>query len=88
MEGGGEALPADLRELASKVGRRPPAGLLRGLRAETAPAPPVPPAPPAPARGARPPLADRLRALRLELVSPAAPGGAACHPSGNCLAPR
>ncbi|KAM6199307.1 leucine rich adaptor protein 1 [Sarcoramphus papa] len=65
MEGGGEALPADLRELASKVGRRPPAGLLRGLRAETAPAPP---APPAPARGARPPLADRLRALRLELA--------------------
>ncbi|NXX18454.1 LURA1 protein, partial [Podargus strigoides] len=68
MEGGGEALPADLRELASKVGRRPPAGLLRGLRAETAAAPPVPPAPPAPARGARPPLADRLRALRLELA--------------------
>ncbi|KAM6327411.1 leucine rich adaptor protein 1 [Podargus strigoides] len=68
MEGGGEALPADLRELASKVGRRPPAGLLRGLRAETAAAPPAPPAPPAPARGARPPLADRLRALRLELA--------------------
>ncbi|NXV13553.1 LURA1 protein, partial [Cepphus grylle] len=69
MEGGGEALPADLRELATKVGRRPPAGLLRGLRAETAPAPPAPPAPPAaPARGARPPLADRLRALRLELA--------------------
>ncbi|KAM6078286.1 leucine rich adaptor protein 1 [Theristicus caerulescens] len=65
MEGGGEALPADLRELASKVGRRPPAGLLRGLRADAAPAPP---APPAPARGARPPLADRLRALRLELA--------------------
>ncbi|KAM6124295.1 leucine rich adaptor protein 1 [Pterocles gutturalis] len=65
MEGGGEALPADLRELASKVGRRPPAGLLRGLRADTAPAPP---APPAPARGARLPLADRLRALRLELA--------------------
>ncbi|KAM9239069.1 leucine rich adaptor protein 1 [Leptosomus discolor] len=63
MEGGGEALPADLRELASKVGRRPPAGLLRGLRAETAPAPPAPPA-----RGVRPPLADRLRALRLELA--------------------
>ncbi|KAM9620150.1 leucine rich adaptor protein 1 [Morphnus guianensis] len=68
MEGGGEALPADLRELATKVGRRPPAGLLRGLRAETAPAPPAPPVPPAPARGARPPLADRLRALRLELA--------------------
>ncbi|XP_075567675.1 leucine rich adaptor protein 1 [Pelecanus crispus] len=68
MEGGGEALPADLRELASKVGRRPPAGLLRGLRAETAPAPSAPPAPAAPARGARPPLADRLRALRLELA--------------------
>ncbi|XP_069644933.1 leucine rich adaptor protein 1 [Haliaeetus albicilla] len=65
MEGGGEALPADLRELVTKVGRRPPAGLLRGLRAETAPAPP---APPALARGARPPLADRLRALRLELA--------------------
>ncbi|KAM6343286.1 leucine rich adaptor protein 1 [Alca torda] len=69
MEGGGEALPADLRELATKVGRRPPAGLLRGLRAETAPAPAAPPAPPAaPARGARSPLADRLRALRLELA--------------------
>ncbi|XP_053929643.1 leucine rich adaptor protein 1 [Cuculus canorus] len=65
MEGGGEALPADLRELACKVGRRPPAGLLRGLRAEAAPAPP---APPAPERGARTPLADRLRALRLELA--------------------
>ncbi|XP_075280686.1 leucine rich adaptor protein 1 [Opisthocomus hoazin] len=65
MESGGEALPADLRELAGKVGRRPPAGLLRGLRAEAAPAPP--PSPP-PARGARPPLADRLRALRLELA--------------------
>uniref|UniRef100_A0A8V0ZL22 Leucine rich adaptor protein 1 n=1 Tax=Gallus gallus TaxID=9031 RepID=A0A8V0ZL22_CHICK len=37
MEGGGDALPADLRELAGKVGRRPPAGLLRGLRAEPAP---------------------------------------------------
>ncbi|XP_072723915.1 leucine rich adaptor protein 1 [Ciconia boyciana] len=68
MEGSGEALPAELRELAGKVGRRPPAGLLRGLRAETAPAPSAPPAPPAPARGARPPLADRLRALRLELA--------------------
>ncbi|KAM6066368.1 leucine rich adaptor protein 1 [Chlamydotis macqueenii] len=68
MEGGGEALPADLRDLAGKVGRRPPAGLLRGLRAETASSPPVPPVPPAPARGARPPLADRLRALRLELA--------------------
>ncbi|XP_074953857.1 leucine rich adaptor protein 1 [Phalacrocorax aristotelis] len=68
MEGSGEALPADLRELASKVGRRPPAGLLRGLRADTAPAPPGPPLLPAPARGARPPLADRLRALRLELA--------------------
>ncbi|KAM6262012.1 leucine rich adaptor protein 1 [Porphyrio hochstetteri] len=68
MEGGGEALPADLRELASKVGRRPPAGLLRGLRAETAPAPPAPPVPPASTRGSRLPLADRLRALRLELA--------------------
>ncbi|XP_065698602.2 leucine rich adaptor protein 1 [Patagioenas fasciata] len=69
MEGGGEALPADLRELASKVGRRPPAGLLRGLRAETAPVPPAPPAPPVPpARGARPPLADSLRALRVDLA--------------------
>ena len=67
MEGGGDALPADLRELAGKVGRRPPAGLLRGLRAEPAPAPPSPL--PAAVRGARPPLADRLRALRLELVS-------------------
>uniref|UniRef100_A0A8C5X6E0 Leucine rich adaptor protein 1 n=1 Tax=Malurus cyaneus samueli TaxID=2593467 RepID=A0A8C5X6E0_9PASS len=38
MEGGGEALPADLRDLAGKVGRRPPAVLLRGLRADTAPA--------------------------------------------------
>ncbi|XP_068809120.1 leucine rich adaptor protein 1 [Struthio camelus] len=74
MEGGGEALPADLRELTSKVGRRPPAGLLRGLRAEPGPAPPPPPSTaspspaPAPARGARPPLADRLRALRLDLA--------------------
>uniref|UniRef100_A0A8C3JX66 Leucine rich adaptor protein 1 n=1 Tax=Calidris pygmaea TaxID=425635 RepID=A0A8C3JX66_9CHAR len=67
MEGGGEALPADLRELASKVGRRPPAGLLRGLRADNPSAPPAPPPAP-PARGARPPLADRLRALRLELA--------------------
>ncbi|XP_061859493.1 leucine rich adaptor protein 1 [Colius striatus] len=65
MEGGGETLPADLRELAGKVGRRPPAGLLRGLRAEAAPAPPVPPAP---ARDCRSPFADRLRALRLELA--------------------
>ncbi|XP_066181022.1 leucine rich adaptor protein 1 [Sylvia atricapilla] len=71
MEGGGEALPADLRDLAGKVGRRPPAVLLRGLRADTAPAPPAPPAPPAtpaPARGAHPPLAERLRTLRLELA--------------------
>ncbi|XP_048802750.1 leucine rich adaptor protein 1 [Lagopus muta] len=66
MEGGGDALPADLRELAGKVGRRPPAGLLRGLRAEPVPAPPSPL--PAPVRGARPPIADRLRALRLELA--------------------
>ncbi|XP_065602389.1 leucine rich adaptor protein 1 [Cyrtonyx montezumae] len=66
MEGGGDALPADLRELAGKVGRRPPAGLLRGFRAEPAPAPPSPL--PAPVRGARSPLADRLRALRLELA--------------------
>ncbi|NXF08819.1 LURA1 protein, partial [Smithornis capensis] len=65
MEGGGEALPADLRDLAGKVGRRPPAVLLRGLRADTATAPP---APPAPARGDRPPLAERLRTLRLELA--------------------
>ncbi|XP_071420780.1 leucine rich adaptor protein 1 [Pithys albifrons albifrons] len=65
MEGGGEALPADLRDLAGKVGRRPPAVLLRGLRADTAPAPP---APPAPARGERPPIAERLRTLRLELA--------------------
>uniref|UniRef100_A0A8C3TU61 Leucine rich adaptor protein 1 n=1 Tax=Catharus ustulatus TaxID=91951 RepID=A0A8C3TU61_CATUS len=42
MEGGGEALPADLRDLAGKVGRRPPAVLLRGLRADTAPALPAP----------------------------------------------
>ncbi|XP_064003709.1 leucine rich adaptor protein 1 [Pogoniulus pusillus] len=68
MEGGGEALPADLRELVGKVGRRPPAGLLRGLRAETAHAPPATAPPPPPARGARLPLADRLRALRLELA--------------------
>lgn len=73
MEGGGEALPADLRDLAGKVGRRPPAVLLRGLRADTAPAPPAPPATPAPARGAHPPLAERLRTLRLELVSAAVP---------------
>ncbi|XP_015726001.1 leucine rich adaptor protein 1 [Coturnix japonica] len=66
MEGGGDALPADLRELLGKVGRRPPAGLLRGLRSEPAPSPPSPL--PAPVRGARPPLADRLRALRLELA--------------------
>ncbi|XP_030350132.1 leucine rich adaptor protein 1 [Strigops habroptila] len=65
MESGGEALPADLRDLATKVGRRPPAGLLRGLRADTAPAPP---APPAPARAARLPLAERLRALRLDMA--------------------
>ncbi|XP_027749331.1 leucine rich adaptor protein 1 [Empidonax traillii] len=65
MEGGGEPLPADLRDLAGKVGRRPPAVLLRGLRADAAPAPP---APPAPARGERPPLAERLRSLRLELA--------------------
>ncbi|KAI6063984.1 Leucine rich adaptor protein 1 [Aix galericulata] len=64
MEGGGEALPAELRELAGKLGRRPPAGLLRGLRAE----PPLPVPLPVPVRGARPPLADRLRALRLELA--------------------
>ncbi|NWH70914.1 LURA1 protein, partial [Piaya cayana] len=62
MEVGGESLPAELRDLACKVGRRPPAGLLRGLRAEPAPAPP------APERGARTPLADRLRALRVELA--------------------
>ncbi|XP_067157282.1 leucine rich adaptor protein 1 isoform X2 [Apteryx mantelli] len=74
MEGGGEALPADLRELASKVGRWPPAGLLRGLRVGSAPGPGSAPPPaaaspsPAPARGARPPLADRLRALRLDLA--------------------
>ncbi|NXH92805.1 LURA1 protein, partial [Edolisoma coerulescens] len=42
--------------------------LLRGLRADTAPAPPAPPATPAPARGAHPPLAERLRTLRLELA--------------------
>lgn len=74
MEGGGEALPADLRDLAGKVGRRPPAVLLRGLRADTVPAPPAPPATPAPVRGAHPPLAERLRTLRLELVSAAVPG--------------
>ncbi|XP_030310760.1 leucine rich adaptor protein 1 [Calypte anna] len=74
MEGGGEALPAELRELAGKVGRRPPAGLLRGLRADSGTATGIatgtvaPPAPPAPARGARPPLAERLRVLRLELA--------------------
>ncbi|XP_035189368.1 leucine rich adaptor protein 1 [Oxyura jamaicensis] len=66
MEGGGEALPADLRELTGKLGRRPPAGLLRGLRAEPLPVPL--PVLPVPVRGARPPLADRLRALRLELA--------------------
>ncbi|XP_016155515.1 PREDICTED: leucine rich adaptor protein 1, partial [Ficedula albicollis] len=42
--------------------------LLRELRADTAPAPPAPPATPAPARGAHPPLAERLRTLRLELA--------------------
>ncbi|NXX83709.1 LURA1 protein, partial [Urocolius indicus] len=62
MEGGGETLPADVRELAGKVGRRPPAGLLKGLRAESSPAPPAPP------RDCRSPFADRLRALRLELA--------------------
>lgn len=77
MELGGEALPAELRELAGKLGRRPPAGLLRGLRAEPPGPVPLPlPVPlPVPVRGARPPLADRLRALRVELVSAGHPAG-------------
>ncbi|XP_044883542.1 leucine rich adaptor protein 1 [Mauremys mutica] len=60
----GEPLPPDLRELESKVGRRPPEGLVRWLREDPAAAL----LRESPARGQRRGLAGKIKALKLELA--------------------
>uniref|UniRef100_A0A8C3SBC3 Leucine rich adaptor protein 1 n=1 Tax=Chelydra serpentina TaxID=8475 RepID=A0A8C3SBC3_CHESE len=62
--GSGEALPPDLRELESKVGRRAPEGLVRWLREDPAAAL----LGESPARGQRRGLAGKIKALKLELA--------------------
>ncbi|KAH1166263.1 hypothetical protein KIL84_015435 [Mauremys mutica] len=64
----GEPLPPDLRELESKVGRRPPEGLVRWLREDPAAAL----LRESPARGQRRGLAGKIKALKLELRVPPA----------------
>ncbi|XP_074858711.1 leucine rich adaptor protein 1 isoform X2 [Carettochelys insculpta] len=66
MEGPGcaEPLPPDLKELESKVGRRPPEGLVRWLREDPAAAL----LGESPARGQRRGLAEKIKALKLELA--------------------
>ncbi|XP_048207175.1 leucine rich adaptor protein 1 [Perognathus longimembris pacificus] len=68
MEGTLESQTPDLRDVESKVGRKTPEGLLRGLRGEWEPGPRGSPPPPgAPSSG--PGLGDKIMALRMELAS-------------------
>lgn len=67
MEGGaGCADFPDLKELESKVGQKPPDGLLRWLREDPA----AHFLPSSPSRGLRQGLGEKIKALKLELVSP------------------
>ncbi|XP_067423899.1 leucine rich adaptor protein 1 [Emydura macquarii macquarii] len=64
MEGPGEPLPAGRQELESKVGRRAPEGLVRWLREDPA----AGLLGGSPARGQRRGLAEKIKALKLELA--------------------
>uniref|UniRef100_A0A8C8RD67 Leucine rich adaptor protein 1 n=1 Tax=Pelusios castaneus TaxID=367368 RepID=A0A8C8RD67_9SAUR len=66
MEGPGEPPPPELKELESKVGRRAPDGLVRWLREDPAAA--LLGGSPARGRGQRRGLAEKIKALKLELA--------------------
>lgn len=68
MEGTAESQTPDLREVESKVGRKTPEGLLRGLRGEWelgTPGALLLPGAPITGHG----LGDKIMALKMELVS-------------------
>lgn len=92
MEGTAESQTPDLRDVESKVGRKTPEGLLRGLRGEWEPATSSAlPLPGAPSTGHG--LGDKIVALKMELVSvgftgPGGGGGAPVSESPGGAGPE
>lgn len=75
MEGTAESQTPDLRDVESKVGRKTPEGLLRGLRGERESGPSgtlLLPGAPSSGHG----LGDKIKALKMELVSVGSTGWA------------
>lgn len=75
MEGAAESQTPDLRDVESKVGRKTPEGLLRGLRGEQEPGTSgalLLPGAPSTGHG----LGDKIMALKMELVSVGSTGRA------------